>query len=384
MTPDSSVSLAGKGVIKQANGAQVVCFTRDLSQVGGPLPGAAARGPSSAALCPGLESPRRAGVLLGLRGAHTSSSPTARRLPPSLRSLPQTGRTGVKLGSSSGPQAVLDMIYTASSSTSLSGHLHSNAYQCGASVNLVTGQAQVQVSDLPRLITIHGALMLAAWVALLPAGGSPAQTRRGGTREAPSSMPPAAPPAALPQLRSPGAQAPRPPAAWPTLLPRSPPAGALLARSKTLLEHKGALWFKAHVSLQYAGLAAFLAGIILAWAKFPDGSGGSTGRMYNAHWALGIVVTVLAGLQVRGGAPGFYWGALLPASAWPLPAALALHQPRQCAHRPPHTHPTPPQPASPCRSPLLRRCWRRTCCAPSPTRRAARPGTACTGGWAAA
>lgn len=186
---DSSVTLASKGVIKQANGAQVVCFSRDLSQV---------------------------------------------------------GRTGVQLaGSAPGQLPNLNMIFAASTANRLSDHLHDSAHQCSATVNFATGSSTTVVSDIPRLIVIHGALMIAAWIALLP-------------------------------------------------------AGVLIARNKALLQ-PGPTWFNIHVSMQYLGLTAFLAAIALAWAKFaPLASGqlGESGSLFSAHYALGIVIIVLAVLQV--------------------------------------------------------------------------------------
>ncbi len=74
----------------------------------------------------------------------------------------------------------------------------------------------------------------------------------------------------------------------------------LIARSKVLLQ-PGPLWFNIHVSMQYLGLLAFVAAIALAWAKFaPLSSGklGDTGALFTAHYALGIVIVALAGLQV--------------------------------------------------------------------------------------
>lgn len=84
---------------------------------------------------------------------------------------PQVGRTGVKLtGSAPGQLPNIDMIFAASTASRLSDHLHDRAHQCSATVNFATGSTTTTESDLPRLIVIHGALMIAAWIALLPAG----------------------------------------------------------------------------------------------------------------------------------------------------------------------------------------------------------------------
>jgi hypothetical protein len=88
---------------------------------------------------------------------------------------PQVGRTGVKLtGSAPGQLPNIDMIFAASTASRLSDHLNDRAHQCSATVNFATGSTTTTESDLPRLIVIHGALMIAAWIALLPAGKLPA------------------------------------------------------------------------------------------------------------------------------------------------------------------------------------------------------------------
>lgn len=73
-----------------------------------------------------------------------------------------------------------------------------------------------------------------------------------------------------------------------------------MARNKALLQ-PGPMWFNIHVSMQYLGLTAFVAAIALAWAKFAPlatGKLGENGSLFTAHYALGIVIVALAGLQV--------------------------------------------------------------------------------------
>lgn len=126
----------------------------------------------------------------------------------------------------------------------------SHMYRGAFTINLATGSGSViQGVDKNAIMVLHGALMVAGWIFLLPLGTLFAKHK------------------------------------W------------VLGESKLFGVH---WWFQNHRALQISGFGLFLGGMIVTWLKtWPGYNGEPTGGIFGkAHQILGNLVMGFASLQV--------------------------------------------------------------------------------------